>query len=384
MKHNIKTKIIYEKLNNLVAVSRGLLFLVIILSLGYVFIESLKEPQQSSQKPEYKFTLDPADSDAYAYIPEVDNGIVISDETKEVDFIASALNIDETKDIFPSIMADMVNNGVSVDVSDTAKEVADINEKYYELYEEALPEDIHIEKPLKKKKKKKEEVVLDKEPVVAIVIDDMGISLKRTRDITSLRAPLTASFLTYGTHLDKQVASSVEAGHEVIIHVPMEAMTSKDAAPDVLTVGMNEKDLKDNLVNMLTKFKDAKGINNHMGSRFTEDKEHMAYVMDVLKEKNMFFLDSKTSPKSVGKEIAEKHDVKYAIRNVFLDNENNFNYIMGQLKKTEDVALKNGYAVAIGHPKTETYKALEAWIPSLKEKGIRLVHLSDIVKMTNE
>lgn len=353
--------------------------MIILLSLSYFFIRSLQEPEAAIQK---KFALNVEEDSAYTYIPEVDNGIIISDETVDADFIKDALEIDETKDNASMQIAALATNGIDTNLDDKAKNVHDINEKYYELYEEKLPEDIHIEKP--KKKTEQKAVDFDKKPVIAIVIDDMGISLKRTRDIISIKAPITSSFLTYGTKLDAQVKSAVDAGHEVMIHVPMESKGNKDVAPDVLRVDMNEKDLKERLLNMLAKFKDAKGINNHMGSRFTEDKKQMGHVMEVLKEKQMFFLDSKTSSKSVGKEMAEKYNVESANRNVFLDNENDFNYIMGQLEKTEKVALKNGYAVAIGHPKTETFKALETWIPSLNEKGFTLVHLSDVVKMVNE
>lgn len=94
----------------------------------------------------------------------------------------------------------------------------------------------------------------------------------------------------------------------------------------------------------------------------------MSYVMDILREKGLFFLDSKTSAKSVGKTVAEKYKVPYAHRHVFLDNENDFDYIMRQLEASERLARRNGYAVAIGHPKSQTYKALKKWLESLIKK----------------
>ena len=220
------------------------------------------------------------------------------------------------------------------------------------------------------------------QPVVAVVIDDMGISPKRTADIISLKAPLTSSFLTYARKLPEQVAAARSAGHEIMIHVPMQAKSNKDAAPDVLTTKMPPEEIRQRLEAMLSKFDGVKGINNHMGSLFTEDSERLGAVMEVLKEHGLFFLDSKTSPRSVGRVEAGKHGVVYAHRHVFLDNENNVDYINGQLRLTERIARKNGYAVAIGHPKSGTFQALAAWLPELEKKGIKLVPMSKIVEVT--
>ena len=222
------------------------------------------------------------------------------------------------------------------------------------------------------------------EPVIAVVIDDMGIAKKRTADIISLQAPLTASFLTYGADLDNQVKAAKEAGMEIMLHAPMEPYSKADIAPDVLTTKMNENEVRLGLEKMLSKFSDIKGINNHMGSKFTEDKERMQVVMEVLKEKDLFFLDSKTTSHSVGKELAQKNGVSYATRHVFIDNKNQVDYILNQLKIAEKIAKRNGYAVAIGHPKSGTYEALKQWLPSLKEKKIKILHMSDIVKVLHK
>ena len=155
-------------------------------------------------------------------------------------------------------------------------------------------------------------------------------------------------------------------------------------APDVLTTKMTNDEVRQGLEQMLSKFSDIKGINNHMGSKFTEDKEKMQIVMEVLKEKNLFFLDSKTTSHSVGKELAQKNGVSYATRHVFIDNKNQVDYILNQLNIAEKIAKRNGYAVAIGHPKSGTYEALKQWLPSLKEKKIKILHMSDIVKVLHK
>ena len=232
-------------------------------------------------------------------------------------------------------------------------------------------------------------VIADKinadKPLIAVVIDDMGINRKRTLDIISLQAPLTSSFLTYGQTLDKFAASAEAAGHEIMIHAPMEPKVKANLAPDTLMADMTEEQIEQRFEEMLAKFNDIKvsGINNHMGSKFTEDKERLGYVMNILKQRGMFFLDSKTTASSKGKELAEVDGVDYAARDVFLDNENDYAYIMKQLEKTEKIARKKGFAVAICHPKSQTYLALKDWLDTLPDKGVKLVLVSEIVAATN-
>ena len=267
----------------------------------------------------------------------------------------------------------------------------DITRLYENLYEEILPDDIiDFNQPESTTKFKNISVIptpkpayFGKNPVIAIIIDDMGINHRRTAEISSLTYPLTASFLTYGTHIDEQVNHSQISGHEIMLHAPMEALSSTDNAPDVLTTDMSLQEIKDKFSAMLQKVKNIKGVNNHMGSKLTQDKEKMLAVMEVIKEHNLFFLDSRTSAKSVADKAAQEMKVKYATRNIFLDNNNDKAYILKQLEHTENLARKNGYAIAIGHPKSQTVAALQEWLPSLQNKGIKLVHLSEIINILN-
>lgn len=226
----------------------------------------------------------------------------------------------------------------------------------------------------------KEEPAAPAKKLIAIVIDDMGINKKRTAEINAIKAPITASFLTYGTQLAEQVQASKDSGHEIILHIPMEPYSAANTAPDQLLVKMSNEQIADRFEKMLQKIDGLKGGNNHMGSRFTENREKLAVVMKILKEKNMFFLDSKTSVKAIGCEVAAKYDVDCANRDVFLDNENNFEYITGQLKRTERIAQNKGYAIAIGHPKSETVKALQNWLKNLDKDKFETVTISELLK----
>lgn len=308
--------------------------------------------------------------------------------TKEQDalFIKEALNVDEMDDygiysIEKAINANNEKNPMPLEISWEEKiariDNVDIkSEELYGFYEEPLPEQYE---PLKTKK-----LFKSKQIKIAIVIDDMGISRKRTKDIASLEYPITAAFLTYAPALKEQIEWSKQAGQEIMAHIPMQPLASQNTSPDMLKVNMKSEDIAKNFVAMLAKFSSIKGVNNHMGSRFTQDNAGMEMVMKELKKKNMFFLDSKTTPKSVARNAAKKHAVAYIERDVFIDNEDNFLYIMKQLKLAESVAQKHGYAVAIGHPKSQTYLALKAWLPTLQAKGITLVPLSKIVDKSHK
>ena len=103
--------------------------------------------------------------------------------------------------------------------------------------------------------------------------------------------------------------------------------------------------------------------------------------MEVLKDNGLYFLDSKTSPNSKAENAAINVGIAYAHRHVFLDNNNDKAYILGQLAKVESLANKNGYAIAIGHPKTQTYEALKEWLLTVDKKGIKIVPLSYVIEI---
>lgn len=323
-------------------------------------------------------------------------------ETEDDGYLQKALEQDELDDDNLFRLEDAVvrsePDAPQPPENDWEKKVAYINEielpsqVIYDFYEEKLPEDVIDTEAPKNVHPKISGIKIEvsrkppyfgREPVIAIVIDDMGVSHRRTANISSLDYPLTSSFLTYASNLRPQIAAAERAGHEIIAHLPMEPKASMNVSPDVLTVKMNEKQVAEGLNGMLDKFPGIAGVNNHMGSRFTEDAERMDVVMKELEKRGLFFLDSKTTPHSAGEKAAKDNSVRYVSRNVFLDNEDKFDYVMRQLRQTEAIARKNGYAVAIGHPKEQTYNALKVWLPTLKSRNLRLVHLSEIVKALN-
>ncbi|MFN3076433.1 MAG: divergent polysaccharide deacetylase family protein [Alphaproteobacteria bacterium] len=221
----------------------------------------------------------------------------------------------------------------------------------------------------------------DGRPRVAVVIDDLGVDRGRSMQIVKLPGPLTASYLTYAHDLAGQTHAALAAGHELMIHVPMEPKNqSLNPGPDVLLTRHDNDRLRHLLAGMFSLFKSYVGINNHMGSLFTSDARGMTVVMQELKNRGLLFLDSRTANNSVGGEVARHAGVPYAVRDVFLDNEPEVAHIQARLSELEHIARSRGYAVAIGHPRDGTIEALRAWLPTLHQKGLVLVPISAIIR----
>ena len=218
-------------------------------------------------------------------------------------------------------------------------------------------------------------------PMVAVVIDDLGLDRKRTDHAVRLPGPLTLSFLAYAEDLDRQTAAARAAGHELLLHVGMEPTGADvDPGPKVLRVGDTPGEIRRRLAWGLNRFRGFVGINNHMGSRFTADREGMRVIMDELRARGLLFLDSRTTPRSVARAVAGEFGVPMAVRNIFLDNVNHVQAVLARLAQTEALAREQGHVIAIGHPRDATLTALSQWLPSIKEKGLVLAPLSAIVR----
>jgi len=217
-------------------------------------------------------------------------------------------------------------------------------------------------------------------PLIAIVIDDMGLDRPRSMRALDLPAPLTLSYLPYSKELAAQAALARLRGHELMMHIPMEPLGSADPGPNALKTGMDENELRRRLQEDLAAFDGFVGINNHMGSRFTATRASMEVVLSELKKRGLLFLDSRTTAQSVGAQIAGEMGIPTVSRNVFLDDDMSSDNVVHQLAEVERIARKQGYAVAIGHPHDNTIAALAQWLPHLRERGFILVPLTTIVQ----
>jgi polysaccharide deacetylase 2 family uncharacterized protein YibQ len=215
---------------------------------------------------------------------------------------------------------------------------------------------------------------------VAIVIDDLGLDRARSARAAALPGPLTLAWLSYADEVGRQAAAARQAGHEILLHMPMEPEGRDDPGPGALFVRLPDADIRARVASALDQLPMAVGLNNHMGSRFTRDARAMRPVLEEIAARGLLFVDSRTSGGSIGAELATELGIAAAGRDVFLDNERDALSVRRQLAELERVAGRRGSAVAIGHPHDATLDALAAWIPGMLERGLQLVPVSAIAR----
>tara|TARA_B110000263_G_scaffold90943_1_gene79530 strand:+ start:236 stop:1090 length:855 start_codon:yes stop_codon:yes gene_type:complete len=220
-------------------------------------------------------------------------------------------------------------------------------------------------------------------PLISIVIDDVGLDKHRSKRVMALPKSITIAFLPYATDVHIQAKNAILAGHELILHMPMEPNDdSIYPGPNALEINLDHNEFIRRIKLNLDQFGGYVGVNNHMGSKLTSHPESMKLLIGELKKRGLFFLDSRTSNKTVGLDIALDLKASIVERNVFIDHDGELSAINSELARLEKIAEQNGYAVAIGHPKDNTLYALEKWIPEVEKRGFLLVPLSAVVKFT--
>lgn len=216
---------------------------------------------------------------------------------------------------------------------------------------------------------------------IAIVIDDMGWDLPMAEALLGLNIPLSFALMPQAPYQTQIAAEAQRHGYDVLLHLPMEPHDYPRVNPgkDALLTQMSPHDLSAHLQAALRLLPTAIGVNNHMGSRLTEDEHAMHTVMRNLKQHDLFFLDSRTSSASQAYRIAREVGVKAAQRNVFLDHDSRPEQIAQQFRRLTALAQTRGYAIGIGHPYPATLHALKQALPTLRQAGITLVPVSHLV-----
>ncbi len=221
-------------------------------------------------------------------------------------------------------------------------------------------------------------------PMIAIIIDDMGLDIIRSNKVLEINAPLTTSYMTYAVNLQNQINSAKSKGKEIMLHVPMEAKSEAyDEGPDVLKTSYDSAQLQKIIKQQISKSDAIVGINNHMGSKFTEHFASMSTILQIVKDAGLIFVDSKTSQKSVGEKVAKIIEMPHLTRDIFLDHYPEEKEIEQQLKMLESFAKRKGYAIAIGHPRDNTINVLKKWIPDVQNRGFQIVPITTIIKHIN-
>jgi uncharacterized protein len=220
-------------------------------------------------------------------------------------------------------------------------------------------------------------------PAIAIVIDDMGSDVELNRRAIALPKAVSLSFLPYPSATPMLSQEAYRAGHEILVHVPMEAPRDRDGSlANALRRDLPADENIRRLDADLLRVRGYAGINNHEGSLFTADRMALVPIAEALYGRGVFFLDSRTTPLSQVVPVARAFGVPSSDRDVFLDDDQSAPSVAGQLKELEKIARTNGVAIAIGHPHPVTLDVVSRWCA--EERGFRLVPVSTAIRLKTE
>lgn len=216
---------------------------------------------------------------------------------------------------------------------------------------------------------------------VVVILDDWGYNVRNLAAVSQIDKPLTLSILPnlrYSTTIAKKAK---ENNFEVILHMPMEPKNDRIRLElNTLYTTMGEEGIKAQLARALKSVPYASGISNHEGSKATEDERMMRVVFGELKKQNLYFLDSLVSNESVCEWLSREMKVKFAKRSIFLDNEDDVDYIKKQFEQLLHMAIATGDAIGIGHDRAKTIIVLKEMIPKFEENGVELSYVSDLMR----
>ena len=214
---------------------------------------------------------------------------------------------------------------------------------------------------------------------VALVIDDLGRSLEDLDSLRQLGVPITYAVLPFEVQTPEVVAALRRRHEEILCHLPMEPKSGGNPGPGALRAGMSPEELRQSTLAAIAAVPGAVGVNNHMGSALSADPGSMATILGVVASRGLYFLDSRTSAKSVGFRLATALGVPAAERQVFLDDDLRPEAVAGEFQRLLEVARSRGAAIAIGHPHPATLAILAAEVPRAQALGYRFVAVSALL-----
>lgn len=215
---------------------------------------------------------------------------------------------------------------------------------------------------------------------VAILIDDLGANMKAYKRLKAMDPHLSYAILPFQAY-SKKIAEDAHANHfDVLLHLPMESEGRENPGKGAIYHNMTKDAILSQTRSDIHALPYIQGVNNHMGSRITSNRGEMEVILNEVKSQNLFFVDSRTTAETVAFEVAEEIGVKSAERQVFLDNDDNLEEIKGELNRLIKLSHQHGTAVAIGHPRRNTMKALGEFLSHLDQEGIDVVPISTLVR----
>lgn len=216
------------------------------------------------------------------------------------------------------------------------------------------------------------------------MIDDLGRSVEEVAALDDLQVPLSYSVLPYEARTAEVVARLREERREILCHLPMEPANSHDPGPGALREGMDLEALAAATQNALLRVPGAVGANNHMGSGLTTDRAAMGTILDVLQRHGLFFVDSRTSPESMGYSLALSLGLPTAQRDVFLDDDPDEAAIRREFARLLGRARERGAAIAIAHPRPSTLAVLRDEVPRARAAGFTFVPVSFLLDRSGD
>lgn len=216
---------------------------------------------------------------------------------------------------------------------------------------------------------------------IVLIIDDMGNSLDLGHRAISLHGAINYAFLPHRPHSKSLAKLAHKQTKEILLHLPMSNLSDNPTGAGTLKPSMNRQQFLNELHANIASVPHVKGLNNHTGSLLTQLRQPMDWLMSSLKQQQLYFIDSRTSPRTVAAKIATQHHLPILKRDVFLDNIREKSAIDKQFRRLIDLAKKQGVAVAIGHPYPETLAYLEDMLPRLADMGITLTRASDLLEV---
>lgn len=215
---------------------------------------------------------------------------------------------------------------------------------------------------------------------IAIIIDDIGYNIKDLEYLRGIDSVLTLAVLPKLRYSKEMAAGGHDMGYEILLHLPLEPEEDIESlGPGALFLDMSQKEIEKILDENLETVPHCRGINNHAGSRFTKNPEKMKFLLELIKTRGLFFIDSLVTPQSAGFKIAAELGIPTQSRDVFLDNIKEDEYIAKQLDTLVEISRKKGMAIGICHPSPHTFRVLKEKLPLLKEK-VEFVHVSKLLK----
>lgn len=215
---------------------------------------------------------------------------------------------------------------------------------------------------------------------LAIILDDLGSDRAAADAIFALPYPLTISMLPNHAHSMDIAEDAHRRGYQVMLHLPMQSVGNEKPEALELRPGMHVDIISTLLNQVLQSVPNAVGVNNHQGSQATADAALMGELMPVLRERRLFYIDSRTTAATMAYDTAQRDGVRCGFRNVpFLDDVQEVGAIRKQLELAIRGAREKGEAIAIGHAHTATLQALSEVLPKAEAQGVRLVYASDLV-----